>query len=288
MASAAIIASAGRSELLGEMLWHLVGVKPDDCEVIVCVPDTASSPSQVVDDVKVIVGPRGAAAQRNAAIAEVSAGVSVVFFFDDDAFPHPSYIPNGVRAFSRDAGLAALTGKVAADGVRQGEIAVSEALRILDDVDPGTGTGMISPSYGLYGCNFAVRKDLLKTELFDARLALYSWLEDEDLARRLARHGKLEIHESCVCVHLGANSGGRTGHLRFGYSQITNPVYLWKKGSLTIRRTIYLTLKPLATNALRSLLAGDKASRRERLHGNWMSLTDLARGRVTPERIVDL
>jgi GT2 family glycosyltransferase len=131
-----------------------------------------------------------------------------------------------------------------------------------------------------------VRWSAARNLRFDDALPLYSWLEDLDYSRRLAPAGRLVRTEACVAVHLGAKSGGRQQHRRFGYSQITNPVYLLKKRSIGIRAMMKLVMKPFLANVLGSLRGVEW--RRSRLRGNLLSLSDLARARVTPGRITDL
>jgi GT2 family glycosyltransferase len=63
---------------------------------------------------------------------------------------------------------------------------------------------------------------------FDENLPLYGWLEDVDFCRRLAPYGRIVRNARTAGVHLGSNSG-RTSGVCYGYSQIANPLYLWRK-----------------------------------------------------------
>lgn len=286
MTNAVVIASAGRPDQLDLTLRHLLGSVHGIDAVVVCVPDRPSIGAIPEDPaVKVLIGPRGAATQRNHALDHLPEGTDYVFFFDDDCLPHADYVVNGAAAFEEDAHLIGLTGSVLKDGARTAEVPVDLALSLLAEPVPAERSRR--SAYGLYGCNFAVRRTALATERFDDRLPLYSWLEDEDLSRRLARRGALQVVGESVCVHLGAKSGGRTNHLRFGYSQVTNPIHLWRKGSITLRRTFWLIARPVTGNLL-GVISTDRRDRVLRLRGNLLSAADVARGRVTPERILTL
>ena len=269
------------------MIKHLLASVHGIDTVVVCVPDLESAgDGATLSSVDLIVGPRGAAAQRNAALDHLSRSTEHVFFFDDDCLPHADYVVNGLAAFAADPGLVAFTGKVLQDGARGASIPIEDALALLDRPVLKSEEARRS-SYSLYGCNFAVRRALLDVERFDDRLPLYSWLEDEDLARRLARRGSLQVVDECQCVHLGAKSGGRTSHVRFGYSQVMNPVYLRGKGSITTRRTAFLIGRPMAANIV-GLIRPDGEQRRARLRGNLVAIADVLRSRITPERILTL
>lgn len=284
--TAAVIASAGRADMLSSTIDHLLSSVDGIDLVVVCVPDAASLPDErVMVAVDVVVGPRGAAAQRNAAVGRLPPSVEYVFFFDDDCLPADDYVLEGARHLDRTAACVGVTGRVLYDGAKRGPISPSAGLRILV-ADHGTRAAA-RDVYGLYGCNFAVRRSAVGGDWFDDRLPLYSWLEDEDLSRRLARRGALQVVESCRCVHLGASSGGRLSHLRFGYSQIVNPVYLRTKGSVTTPRMLALIAIPVIGN-IRGLFGSQRRSRISRLRGDLLGLADVLRGRVTPERITTL
>lgn len=285
MTNSVIIASAGRPTQVSATVHHLTTTVRDVGQILVCVPDQESLPPDPMPGATVLLGPRGASAQRNHALQQLSGDTEYVFFFDDDCLPHAEYLTNGAQAFRADPNVAGITGRVLKDGARRAAVPLTEAFRLLSG--PINTVGGKRPAYSLYGCNFAVRRPLLAMERFDERLPLYSWLEDEDLSQRLSRHGTLQVVLDCTCVHLGTDSGGRTNHKRLGYSLVTNPVYLWRKGSITARRTAWLVLRPLVGNLL-GLLGHDRVDRLDRLRGALLSAIDLLRGRVTPERITTL
>ena len=191
--------------------------------------------------------------------------------------------------------MVATTGTLLADGAgEKREVPLDEAMALLDLSWETTPAG--SPTAGvehfeLYGCNAAVRWTAARDFRFDERLPLYSWLEDFDLARQLLVRGEIRKLREAVAVHRGSDSGGRTAHLRFGYSQVANPLWLLEKGTFTKRLVARVMLRPMAMNVILAPIPGRRyAMRRQRLIGNCLAMWDVIRGggHATPERILDL
>jgi hypothetical protein len=67
-----------------------------------------------------------------------------------------------------------------------------------------------------------------------------------------------------------------------------NPVYLNRKGSFPAWLAAQQVFRPVAKNLALSALGPATSWRRERLRGNTTAALDVVRGRITPERIVDL
>ena len=67
-----------------------------------------------------------------------------------------------------------------------------------------------------------------------------------------------------------------------------NPSYLMHKGSFPLWLTVNEIGRRLAKNVVRSVAHEEKDWRRERLRGNVLAFADVARGRFTPERILDI
>jgi GT2 family glycosyltransferase len=285
--AAVVLASAGRSALLAEAMMNVDRLNGQGITRVVSVPDEASLPESVPPGWQVITGKRGLAAQRNSALAVLD-GNSIVFFFDDDAVVREDYIVEGLAFLMANPELVGITGRVLIDGASTTEIPKAEAFAALEasrQVPPSGGWRLTRE---LYGCNFAFRMSAAPQLRFDNRLPLYSWLEDHDFARRLMRFGPLAEVDDCVIVHLGAASGGRAAHVRLGYSQLMNPVHLWKEGSFPAWLAAYQIFRPAAKNLLRSVVGSDRSWRRERLRGNALAVRDMLGGRITPERILDL
>ena len=92
---------------------------------------------------------------------------------------------------------------------------------------------MIEP-FSPYGCNMAFRAAAIRGRRFDERLVLYGWLEDRDFGSALAKEGgRLVKLAAARGVHMGAK-GGRVRGERLGYSQVVNPLYMNRKGTMTV------------------------------------------------------
>lgn len=290
---AVVVASAGRPEAAAQLLLSM-GALEESVECYVSVPAAEDAPRVSPGHaVNVIIGSRGASAQRNAALDKVPLDTDYVFFFDDDALPRQDYLKNMARFMESAPDVIAATGNVIADGAPQArEISHEEASFALSssyathvDGDHGIATQQDK----LYGCNFVVRWKEAADLRFDEDLPLYSWLEDYDYARRIRRRGRIVALSGSVVVHRGSASGGRQAHLRFGYSQLANPYHLWRKGSFTAYICWREVIRPVTKNVLYSVLPGpQKRWRRRRLAGNVLGLWDILRGASNPGRILAL
>lgn len=286
------IATAGRREVLSETLQHLTRQdrKPD--AILVC----PSSPDDVDETfaetlsipVTIVAGERGLTKQRNAILSAIDAG-DLLVFFDDDFLPQVDFLANAETLFLKERDIAIATGLVLADGIHGPGIPVKEGLEILER-DRATGSqATLESVYNAYGCNMVFRLSAIEADgtRFDERLPLYGWQEDVDFCRRLARHGRIVRSGELRGVHLG-NKRGRTSGLRFGYSQVANPLYLFRKGSVSLRWTIRLMGSNVAANTIGSLRPQGLVDRRGRLKGNLIAFADLLRGRIDPLRMLEL
>ncbi len=284
---AVVLASAWRPELLGEVVADLQRQTLRDFTLVVSVPDRDSLPPHSLPEGTQVVHDRGLAAQRNAGLDAVP-DATHVFCFDDDAVVREDFLEQAVAFFDAHPEVVALTGRVLLDGATGDEISRETSDAALAASLAETSTGGWTPSRELYGCNFAFRPPALDGERFDARLPLYSWLEDHDFARRAMRHGTLARVQDCVIVHRGVKSGGRTAHGRLGYSLVMNTAYLHHTGSFPLWLAVYETLPRVGKNALRAVRGPEAKWRRERLRGNLLALRDVVRRHFTPERILEL
>jgi GT2 family glycosyltransferase len=285
-----VIASAGRPELLGRTIQFITALDYPDFRVVVTVPTDESVPANFGEwGVEIVTGAIGLTSQRNAAVKHLGEAVEFVFFFDDDAIPDAHYLDRGVAAFTASSEVVGITGRVVADGAAiDVEISIEDAQRLLAETADTTDTGLSAPCKTLYGCNFAVRRTIFEQEMFDSRLPLYGWLEDYDFSQRTLRHGALITSNDARVVHLGAKSGGRTSNVRLGYSQIVNPFYLWRKGTMPILTALRHIGRPGAKNVVLSIGGQDKRRRRERLKGNMMGISDIIRRRSDPEHAAQI
>jgi GT2 family glycosyltransferase len=254
-------------------------VRPSDCDPELNLPVK----------VEIIAAPVGACAQRNA-IFDAAGDADIVVFFDDDFFPAPDYLALLEAEFDARPSAGIITGNVVADGILGPGIAPEEARRIL--AAKGTERaplGRMSEVYKCYGCNMAINMAVLRKSAarFDEALPLYAWLEDEDFSRATAPYGDVLRSEALLGVHLGVKSG-RTSGVRLGYSQIANPVYLWRKGTFPLNRAVAPICRNLISNMLKSPRPEPWIDRPGRLRGNLLAIADMLRGRIVPNRILEL
>jgi hypothetical protein len=287
---AVVLASAGRPALLDEALRTCSDQRDVAFTGIVSVPDEASLPVDraLLAGWNVVTGVRGLAAQRNAALATLTSATDIVAFFDDDAVLRPDYLALAVRFLDSHPDVQGLTGRVLLDGATTGEVSRDTAAEALERSLHDEISGRWRPTRELYGCNFVVRAAAARELQFDDRLPLYSWLEDHDFARRLMRRGPIAKVDDCVIVHRAAASGGRQSHVRLGYSQVMNPVYLARKGSFPTWLAAEQIFRPVAKNIVHSVRGPSATWRRERLSGNVKAVRDIVGGRISPERIAAL
>lgn len=287
---AVIVASAGRPTLLLPLLRDLAAQTLQPIEVVLSVPSLADLPpadalESIPLSIRNVFAPRGLTAQRNTAMDCLQSNPRWIAFFDDDARIHAGYLDRATYHLATHPTVVAITGTVLLDGVHEKrpiDGATAEAiLRAATTRDASA-----EETRELYGCNFVVRASAAMASRFDEHLPLYGWLEDRDFSARVSRQGQLHRIQSAQIVHLGWASGGRLSHLRFGYSQIANPLYLRSEGSLAWRDVLYV-MRGLPSNLACSLVGHDATWRRQRLRGNVEAIRDLVRGRLRPERILE-
>jgi glycosyltransferase involved in cell wall biosynthesis len=234
------------------------------------------------------IGKRGLTAQRNT-ILSAARDADVIVFFDDDFFPQLNYLEEVERLFLGHADVVALTGRPMQDGANGPGVEAELALRLIAaDVSAPTAE-VLAPTYGTYGCNMSFRMEPIRQHgvLFDENLPLYGWQEDIDFSRQLAPFGRIVDANVLRGVHLGTK-GGRTSGARFGYSQVANPVYLIRKGTMSVGFAAPLMWRNVLANAGRSFRPEPWIDRRGRLWGNWLALWDLITRRTSPHRILEL
>lgn len=281
------IASAGRPSILQETVDYLIGL-PDQAErLIVCVP-TIDDAAGLADrpDVEVIVGSRGLTSQRNR-IIQAAADTDILIFLDDDFIPAATFLSRMAAVFVAEPDVAIATGEVLADGILDGGLTMSKALQVLETA--GERAELVTDVYNAYGCNMAVRlSPVLEHALtFDEQLPLYGWLEDVDFSRSIARYGRSVRVEGARGVHLGVKSGRQPGR-RLGYSQVANPAYLIRKGTMSKRRAITQISRNILAN-VSGVVSNDRSiDRWGRLTGNLLALADLLVGYASPSHILEI
>ena len=285
-----VVASTGRPQCLRALGKHLAGqTRPPDA-VVFSVADPSDLPEPPLPQITGLTGTRGLAAQRNRALQAVLAASDIVAFFDDDYLPSRRAVEGILRFFALWPGCIGVTGRLLADGIRSAGIAPEEAERMLHAHDaappPAEIVVELNPA-GLYGCNMAFRTAAIGDIRFDEHLPLYGWQEDIDFSARVAAHGRLARTDAFVGVHLGVKTARASG-LRLGYSQIANPVYLLRKGSMRPGHALRLMAGNLVANHAKSLREEPWIDRRGRARGNRRALLHALRGRLDPEHILHM
>lgn len=279
------IASAGRAGTLLDTINYVSGM--GTWPIVVCVPkieDAAGIAGR--GGVELLIGPHGLTRQRNKILQAVIGKADLLIFLDDDFIPKPNFVARMEDVFVRRRDIVIATGDVIADGILTKGLSMSEATEVIRN--SADRPARVTEVYNAYGCNMAVRLSTVAQHdvVFDEELPLYGWLEDVDFSRSMARYGK-SVHVGGACgVHLGVKSGRQPG-LRLGYSQVANPVYLSRKGTMATSRAIAQIGRNIIANTSGIWLGDGSVDRRGRLRGNLLALRDLLQGRASPSRIVE-
>lgn len=289
-AVAVVIATVGRPQEVGHLLERLSRQTAPPSSIILSVGSDADLPPSVPPEVVVLQGPKGLPAQRNRGLDVLaSTGCDVVVFYDDDFVPALNSVELFGRVFAENPGIAGVTGRVIADGIGTAGISEEDAVRLVDaDQDSArSDAGVDRDVEGLYGCNMAFRHSAIADTRFDERLPLYAWQEDTDFSRRLLDKGRLVQSRAIAGVHRGVK-GARNSGVRFGWSQIVNPIYLIRKGSVPLGFGARLIFKNLAANHLKMFWPEPWVDRWGRVKGNWRAIGYIVSGKLDPSDMAKL
>jgi GT2 family glycosyltransferase len=286
-----VIATLGRPREAAQVLARLRAQSLPPARIVFSVekPQDLPPPDRLDVDVEVVLGERGLCAQRNRGMARVLDDCDVVVFYDDDYLPSRRSLEGLAELFAGHPDVVGATGRVLADGVGHGGLSWEEGCGIVDayDAAPEAPPWEVSDLGWTYGCNMAFRCEAARGLRFDERLPLYGWQEDVDFAGQIARRGRVVRTNAFAGVHLGVTSSRSPG-VRLGFSQIINPVYLVRKGTMRTGHAARIMVRNLLANHVRALAPEPHIDRRGRLIGNWFGLLHLATGRIDPERIWSL
>jgi GT2 family glycosyltransferase len=236
--------------------------------------------------VRIVEGPKGSACQRNTGLDNLQPGTELVLFLDDDVELRADYFQNCITFMTTTPEVAAMSGKVIADGSHINAIISREEARTLIRAH-GTDDHSVHDRLGLYGCNMVVRASVAREIRFDDRMKLYALFEDTDFGIRCASKGRVVSYHGCIAVHL-AEKSGRVSHKRFGFAQVMNTYYLWKKGTFSHKEAAVFFRNVLFGNVKGLLIPYKGRTRADRLtqmSGNLAALATIFRSGAVPERI---
>ncbi|MFE0756599.1 glycosyltransferase family 2 protein [Inquilinus sp. NPDC058860] len=277
---AVVICSANRPDVLGDTIASLRRQVVRPTEIILSVPRREDVPQELWREpgIRIVIAPRGLPAQRNCALAELSPGVRLVTFLDDDIELAPAYLERIRAFFAKHPEIALADGEL----VRDGGIGRPDALRLLAaQPEPA---GRFAYTLNAIGCNMTVRREIADQVRFDERLRLYAWLEDADFTRRCLALGRCARCDA-QAVHL-AVPGGRISGRQFGFAQIMNSYYLKRKGQMSFAGLLRRHWgRAVAANLWGALARDHAVDRPGRLRGNLVAFSLLARGRCEPEYV---
>ena len=288
----AVICSAGRPGMLHESVLQVVG-QTVPCRVVLSVVDEADvlPATRELPGVSVMMGPRGSSRQRNLALDSIAHQPECVLFLDDDVELERTYVGEVLACYRRHPGVAVVNGRNLAHGIYPaGTLDRPLARELLGKFHTdhpemsSVEAGAVAPMATAYGCRMAMHGSLLGKVRFDERLVLYGFLEDLDLALQCRRYGEIVEATYALGVHLEVSSG-RVGSRRRGYAEVINALYLWHKGSgFPLGRALLGSMRRTAHNAVRAARTGD----RRQFAGNMLGWLDAARGRLEPERMLNV
>jgi GT2 family glycosyltransferase len=284
---AVIIPSLARPATLHETLLSVLRQSRRAGQIIVSVPgeEHVLPESLGLPGVTLVLAEIGSARQRNRAIAALRSEAEIVAFLDDDVELHEDYLAQVGRLFDQHPDAMLIDGKVLAEGRGMLRAEAQEIIAGAGKAQPRAAA--IGPEQA-YGCNMTVRRRALASVRFDERLPLYGYMEDRDFAFECARLGRILRCESAWVVHLRPPAG-RLSHRRFGFSQVMNPLYLWRKGNYLTRRNVaWQVSRPLVVNSVLALAPRRGARHRGLLAGNVRALGLALRGRIAPENVLQL
>lgn len=284
------IATAGRRDVTTQTINLLAAQSRIADELLICPAREEDFDADCLQSypgkARIFFGPVGLPAQRNVLLDATDA--DVLIFFDDDFLPCNDYVAEVEVLFNLHPEVVVTTGKLIADGALGPGIIHEEGLRLLQRAGPNFELRSMMSTYNGYGCNMSIRMKAVRTldVRFDEHLPLYAWLEDVDFCRQLVSQGTIVQVLRLRGVHLGTKGPSRSPGIRLGYSQVANPVYLARKGTMHWILALKHMSKNLIANSARSFFPEPWVDRRGRFFGNLLALWDWMRGKVDPKRIL--
>ena len=286
MRIAVVVASVNRAEEVKQLLFALKRQSLQPSAVILSVVSKTDLPDDLPPDVEVVLGSPGLTSQRNRGLEMIAGRSDIVVFFDDDFIPTKDALQGIRQLFETCPDVVGGTGLVLRDGVGGGGISYELAIEIIRQFEVKPVAPIKNEDFLFaYGCNMAFRASAIGKLRFDENLPLYGWQEDMDFAARISVHGKVIRTTAFAGVHRGVNKGRSPGKA-FGFSQIVNPAYLVRKGTMAPKKALTLIVRNLLANHAKCFRPEPFVDRRGRLVGNWMGLVHLLQGKTDPTFIL--
>ena len=286
-----VIATYKRATLVGALLNSIQSQSRSPDEVVISAVEPTDVPelSELSFPLKVLLGQPGSCRQRNSGIEYLCGRVDVILFLDDDFWMAKSYLAELDQLLSSDDSIVGTTGRVIADGATTAGFSVAQAEIMLRNhqLKVGRQPPLTVEVPDTYGCNMAFRMTSIGKIRFDERLPLYGWQEDVDFSAQIRKAGRLVKADATWGIHLGTKMG-KTSGLRFGYSQVVNPLYVYKKGNMKLSAAGLLVLRNIAANMVKSAYPEPYIDRRGRLRGNLIALAHVLRGHWDPGFVLEM
>lgn len=287
---AIIVASIRRAEEIGQLLSHLAAQTLPPFSIILSVEQPSDLPPGLPPGIDIVMGPKGLTQQRNRGL-ELALPVSdLIVFLDDDFIPANDALEGMARLFALAPDIVGATGLVLRDGVKRGGMSYNEAVETVRAYEEQRGRAQpaeAEPTEELYGCNMVFRSTAIGACRFDEMLPLYGWQEDVDFTGQIMKNGSTVRTNAFAGVHRGVNKG-RTPGTALGYSQMINPIYLVRKGTMRPVKALTLMTKNFLANHIRLIRPEPFIDRRGRCRGNWRGIFDLLCRRCNPESVLTL
>lgn len=285
MRLAVVIATTGPSAALGRLLGQFQEQDRPPDEVVASAPHDTKLPEVQIANypISYVYRAIGGAEQRNSGLQAVFDRSDVVTFFGADFLPAKNYLSRLAMCFEAFGDVVAIMGRVAVDGARGSGLTFDEgmmALRAAEASSSDLAEWVVDP--GTYGCNISLRTSLMGALRFDERLVAYGWQDEIDFTGQLHRCGRIVGVPALLGVRLGSEPR-RTNGVKVGYSQMVDPTYQTRKGTIATSHAASLMARSVASNFMKSLYATPYPDYRARLKGNLIGAYHLALGRVEPE-----
>ncbi len=253
MRVAVVVASIGRAEEIGQLLVAMQRQTLAPSSVILSVVKEADLPQPpLAMEVVTVMGTPGLPAQRNRGLELALPHSDIIVFYDDDFVPARDSLESIAKFFTDHPEMAGATGYVIKDSVRAGGLPYEEALQLVAAYEAAPKPALVNEDF-----LFAYEN-----------LPRYAWQEDMDFAAQLSSEGKVIRTNAFAGVHRGVKTARSSGK-DFGFSQIVNPVYLVRKGTMTPSKAWALVRRNFVANHVKLLRPEPYVDRWGRLQGNW-------------------